>query len=659
MKKKSKTAVILAGIINITKGSYKTMLFKFITILLPFIILILIEVILRASGYGNNMRLFKNYEPDKRYLIMNDAVSQKYFTKTENATIGFDEIFRKKKSTETFRIFVLGESTAQGFPYTYNVSFHRWLKYRLMHTFPEINFEMINLALTAVNSYTVFDFAKEIIKYKPDAVLIYVGHNEYYGALGVGSTSKLGNHVHLVRVLMNLRQLRFVQLIHNTVNKVSMITSGKSSITDLGLMSRMAADQYIPYGSKQYQRGIKQFETNMNDVCRILAGKKIPVIISNLVSNEKDLKPFISDTGNNNQSAAYQYELAEKSYQRGDFKKARELYVRAKDLDLLRFRAPEEFNSIIAKLPHKFSGVFIANTKSLFEKYSPHGIIGRETILEHVHPNLFGYALLSESFYQTIRQYGIIDFQDEQEISFKQLLEKMPLSAVDSLKGVYLFRKMLMSWPFNINMKFNIPETDDSDQKYSVEGMLAEYVASGDMQWYNAVVLLARHYEETKNLRGAFRLSESMVLEFPYEVNAYINCAKAGLRIGDKKEGAFYFVKAFQLKPDTTIAKNISQLLMENDQPEQALPYLNYLIEQNVSASMHLPSLEIVRQIIEMKSKLPEDSSNVLLLNQIANAYWYIKNKEAGLKYANKSLSLDPGNKNTLEIMSEFKALPE
>ena len=27
---------------------------------------------------------------------------------------------------------------------------------------------------------------------EPDAVLIYAGHNEYYGALGVGSTESLG-----------------------------------------------------------------------------------------------------------------------------------------------------------------------------------------------------------------------------------------------------------------------------------------------------------------------------------------------------------------------------------------------------------------------------------------------------------------------------------
>ena len=79
-------------------GKRKLLIFKSITILLPFILLILLEFVLRITGYGNNMRLFKEYEPDSLYWIMNDAVSLKFFTNPENATIGFDEIFRKEKS---------------------------------------------------------------------------------------------------------------------------------------------------------------------------------------------------------------------------------------------------------------------------------------------------------------------------------------------------------------------------------------------------------------------------------------------------------------------------------------------------------------------------------------------------------------------------------
>src|ERR1035437_7482530 len=158
----------------------KLLLFKVIAILLPLFFLILIEIGLRLFGYGHDLRLFIEDTKDKHYLALNNYVSLKYFTDSINATVGNYELFKKKKNYETVRIFVLGESTTQGFPYNYNGSFHRWLKYRLMRTFPKKNFEIINLSLTAVNSYTVLDFAKGIIGYEPDAVLIYVGQNEYY-----------------------------------------------------------------------------------------------------------------------------------------------------------------------------------------------------------------------------------------------------------------------------------------------------------------------------------------------------------------------------------------------------------------------------------------------------------------------------------------------
>ena len=41
--------------------------------------------------------------------------------------------------------------------------------------------------MSAVSSYTLLDFSDEIVDYQPDAILIYAGHNEYLGILGVGS----------------------------------------------------------------------------------------------------------------------------------------------------------------------------------------------------------------------------------------------------------------------------------------------------------------------------------------------------------------------------------------------------------------------------------------------------------------------------------------
>ena len=62
---------------------------------------------------------------------------------------------------------------------------------RLETVFPGREVEVITTAMAAVNSYTLVDLADEIIEIRPDAVLIYAGHNEYLGILGVGSTYAL------------------------------------------------------------------------------------------------------------------------------------------------------------------------------------------------------------------------------------------------------------------------------------------------------------------------------------------------------------------------------------------------------------------------------------------------------------------------------------
>ena len=52
------------------------------------------------------------------------------------------------------------------------------------------------------------------------------------------------------------------------------------------------------------------------------------------------------------------------------FDKAKEEYVRAKDYDVIRFRASEDVNKIIANLADSI-GLYHISLKSLFEKYSP------------------------------------------------------------------------------------------------------------------------------------------------------------------------------------------------------------------------------------------------------------------------------------------------
>src|ERR1019366_9354225 len=99
-------------------------------------------------------------------------------------------------------LFVMGESSAAGFPYPPNGTFARVIRDALTDVLPADTVEVVNLGMAATNSYTIADLAHDVIDQKPDAVLIYGGHNEYYGALGAGSIETLGSYPSFVRLYL-------------------------------------------------------------------------------------------------------------------------------------------------------------------------------------------------------------------------------------------------------------------------------------------------------------------------------------------------------------------------------------------------------------------------------------------------------------------------
>ncbi len=625
----------------------KLLAFKIIAVLLPVVFLVLLELLLRLFGYGQNYRLFVEDEKHSGYWVMNPHVSEKYFTTAENATIGNQERFKKQKDPQTFRIFVLGASTAIGYPYLHNGAFPRWLQYRLMHTFPDKDFEVINLSLTAINTYTLLDFARQVVDYAPDAVLVYAGHNEYYGALGVGATNAIGQNPHLVRMVVGLRDFRLMQLVTHTVRGLQQWLSDDPVDLRENLMKRMAARQQISYGSEDYQSGIHQFEVNLNDMLNTFQQHQIPVLISNLVSNEKDIKPFISDTTGQEKSALHYYQLGHEAYGQGDFTKAKQAYVRAKELDMLRFRAPEAMNEIIENLATHYGQVHLIDARSLFEAHSPQGIIGKETLLEHVHPNLYGYALLSEAFYQAMKQQHMLP-PGGNEISLEALRSQMPITAVDSLKGAYEIMILKEGWPFNE------PMPPEEKREKTLEEKLAGGLVVRQLSWSAAINQLLSYHLKTKDYAQALQATEALLLEYPDDPAFYRQAGKLALQIDENAQAIFYLKKAFALQEDFDTAKNLFVTLLKLDRPDEALPYLNDVarVQPRFGELQYL-----VNNLIALKATYAKDTGNSKLVNQIAAAYLKFANTAAAAKYVNKSLQIEEDNPEALEMKKQIEAV--
>lgn len=566
----------------------KRILFKIIAISLPFFLLALIEMLLRISGYGESYPLFHKVTVENRpdYLVMNPYISRKYFKNQEYTSDNQFDLFLKTKTDSSFRIFVQGASTVVGFPYYRSGSFPRMLKHRLSQTFPEKNIEVVNTGLTAVNSYTLWDLTDDIIKQRPDLVIIYAGHNEYYGALGVGSSDAFGNRPGFVRTYLFFKNFRFFQALENGYSMISGSNDHKPGIGETTLMEVMVRERRIPFGSKVYQAGIEQFRSNLEKILNKYRKHDIPVILSTLVCNEKDIAPFISDSiENRNQfieAVAHQSpeatQLAQKNaraaysmgqyYLRHDQDTARKYLRLAKELDLLRFRAPEEINKTIAELSEKYEFPLV-DMEDVFLAHSPQKVIGDELMTEHVHPNVKGAFIMADAFYNKIKELSFIGDWNNY-IAFGEAFQDIPVTEIDSLKGKLVIDDLKKSWPFDLRMSGSRVATQYFNENSTYEQRRALDLYTNLATWRDVMVQSYERYDREGAYEKGLRAAQSLILEYPEEPKVYRMAGEMCLKLNDPEKAVYYYFKLNQVESSGLSARELASVYRSLSKIDQA-----------------------------------------------------------------------------------------
>ena len=419
----------------------RKILFWGITLLLPLLLLLATEGILRLVGYGNYQPLFLKAERfGAEKWVVNPRVTQRYFNLPEEIIpeASPDEYFSLEKSPKTLRIFCLGGSTTAGFPYEINATFPFQLEHRLRSAFPDRDIEVVNLGISAVNSFTVLDLLPEVLEKQPDILVVYMGHNEFYGAFGVASTQQIPGSRTLIRTYLWLKKWRLVQLLEGLLQRDN---TDSKSLTARGLMAAMAARPEIAYSDPDVKKAIRNFRENLQDVLDAASEKDVSVVLGTLVSNLADQPPFVSEfsqtsdptvknrlnawlleakaqieAGNVSDAQALLQRIAdvdssaaEVAYlqgkiaeQNGDTRRAYQYFARARDLDMLRFRAPSDFNKELRQLAAE-RRIPLVDLENIFRNASPNGLPGSNFFLEHLHPNFAGNQLIAESYANMIK----------------------------------------------------------------------------------------------------------------------------------------------------------------------------------------------------------------------------------------------------------------
>ncbi len=478
------------------------------------------------------------------------------------------EPFAQRKPERAFRVFVFGESSAAGFPYPRNGTFSRLVRDVLRDILPEDSVEVVNLGIAAINSFAMHDMAGEVARQRPDAILIYAGHNEYYGVLGVGSRQRaLAASAPVVRGYLRILRSSLVVSLRRGIVWLQTRSTDSRDLETASLMEALGRDQEIQLGSAAYREGLKQLEANLDLLIGHFRRAGVPVLLGSVASNLRDLEPFAATANAAPGGALDVYREARDADAAGDSARARELYIRARDLDVVRFRAPGELNDVIRRVSRRTGSIYVP-VEEAFATASPAGVPGENLFLEHVHPNRDGYALIARTFLDAMRDAGVLgpSARPERMRPWSEYVEGTTLTPFDERIALHTKRTIEARWPF-------VPLEAQRDYRGSYQPLdlldsLALAVSRG-APWERAKLQLAADYERRTHFDSAAAEYAGLARDAAHFEEPHRLHGRALLAAGRLDEAEAVLRRALAIRPSAAALTSVGMIAAQRrDFPE-------------------------------------------------------------------------------------------
>lgn len=385
---------------RLTSRLHSRRAFQILAILLPFLLVLGIEGILRLSGYGGYPPILRKVGPvDGGTLVLADqagAISW-FFANPDRPGFNDQYSFVTPKPTNTFRIFLVGESAIKGYPQPRNLVSSAFLQAMLQDAWPDRLVEVINLGTTAVASYPVRGMMAEALEYEPDLIIVHTGHNEFFGTYGVASIGQAGGTVWMLAATRFAHSLAMVQAFDKWRRQKT------STGTDRTLMETMVGRDYIaPYDPRR-AAAARNLHDNLAAMTRACRERNVPVMICTLPSNERNLAPVGRAPANVTPatSALEHFKRGKQLAVEGKNAEALNEFIKARDLDTMPWRATSAAQEAIRSVARD-GRALLCDLELSFRNGSPGGSVGWELMDDHVHPTLRGQALMAETFVNTL-----------------------------------------------------------------------------------------------------------------------------------------------------------------------------------------------------------------------------------------------------------------
>ena len=445
-------------------------------VVVPVVLLLGAELGLRLFGFGYSTGFFVQTELDgKKYWRENPKALWR-FMPSAMARQPRPQMIPVEKSNDVIRVFVLGESAALGDPEP-AYSMGRILKTLLQHQFPNEQFEVINTAITAINSHVILPMAEELSEMKGDYWLVYMGNNEVLGPFGPGTV--LGDQMPpqwLLNLSLKAKTTRLGQLASGLVGG-----SGASSDKEwTGL--RMFMEQTLMNSDPRLESVQSVFQRNLNAILDEAKQSGVRVALSTVPVNQVDHAPFASSDPESlspedlklwekfmtqgkqlldstlfaealnafqqienlgDTHAELQWLIGHCLSQLEQKKASLPYFQKALQLDTLRFRADQRINQAIRESAkgHEGDWLQLLDAEAALASKANNGLAGDDFFWDHVHMKFQGNYLVALMTADWIAK----DLQAQSKIENKESVQWLSVKDAAKYLGLTLWSDYQMT----------------------------------------------------------------------------------------------------------------------------------------------------------------------------------------------------------------------
>ncbi len=582
--------------------------------------IVLLELALRAVGFGYSSNFFLRSEANGQPVyVENQQFSRRYFPpgleRTPQAVM-----FAAVKPANTIRIFVFGESAAMGDPEP-AYGFPRILEVLLREAMPEKKIEVINVAVTAINSHVIREIARDCTDKAGDYWIVYMGNNEVVGPFGAGTI--FGDQVPalpFIRANLALKSTRIGQLFDSLLDK---LTRRSTAPAEWGGME-MFLHQQVAQDDPRMARVYSQFEGNLRDIVELGKRSGATVLVSTVASNLKDCPPFASrhrgglsaeqatewdklfQAGITNENASnfsnslaafrqaakiddrhaeLQFRMGRSQWALGQFTEAKASFEQARDFDSLRFRADTRINRIISLAASGKPSRSFIDAAAVISTNSPHGVAGDGLLYEHVHFNFAGNYLVARAFAEQV----LADATDRPPpLSETDCALRLALTDFDRYRVLDEVRQRLRQPPFTGQLGHDERDRGIGEQlkrldRASLTNAIAVYeqaVARAPADWVlreNFATLL-QDFGQTREAEAQWRKVTQLL---PHSEQAWYGLGNLLDSDDRSAEAVIAFREALRRRPDSAEARNgLALALSAQGRSVEAIAELERTIRQ-------------------------------------------------------------------------------